>query len=263
MKNPLIGLSAADLRALALAVRTGRLGPPFSATGVQRMLDSAVASGVAASLREFSEAGTPTAGIAATLELLAASIEERPPLEELVDLVTTGPETGGAEYRDTSVVVAELFRKATESVLVAGYAVYQGQHVFHALAGRMQELPSLKVRLFLDVQRKSGDTSMDSEIVRRFAHRFRETQWPGDRPLPEVFFNPRSLASDPAKRSALHAKCVVVDSEEVFVSSANFTEAAQQRNIEIGLLLRSPAIASQVSRFFESLLAKRQFERVL
>jgi phosphatidylserine/phosphatidylglycerophosphate/cardiolipin synthase-like enzyme len=71
------------------------------------------------------------------------------------------------------------------------------------------------------------------------------------------------LASDPAKRSALHAKCVVVDSVEVFVSSANFTEAAQQRNLEIGLLLRSPAIASQVGRFFESLLAKRQFERVL
>ena len=181
----------------------------------------------------------------------------------MVDLVTTGPETSGAEYRDTSVAVAELFRKATESVLVAGYTVYQGQHVFHALADRMQELPSLKVRLFLDVQRKAGDTSMDSEIVRRFAHRFRETQWPGDRPLPEVFFDPRSLASDPAKRAALHAKCVVVDSAEVFVSSANFTEAAQQRNVEIGLLLRSPAIASQVSRFFESLLAKRQFERVL
>ena len=39
----------------------------------------------------------------------------------------------------------------------------------------------------------------------------------------------------------MHAKCVVADSRHVFVSSANFTEAAQERNVEIGLLLiRSP-----------------------
>jgi phosphatidylserine/phosphatidylglycerophosphate/cardiolipin synthase-like enzyme len=53
----------------------------------------------------------------------------------------------------------------------------------------------------------------------------------------------------------LHAKCVVVDRQVVFVSSANFTEAAQERNIEVGLLSRSPALATQVAGHFQSLAA--------
>ena len=38
----------------------------------------------------------------------------------------------------------------------------------------------------------------------------------------------------------MHAKCVVADDRSVFVSSANFTEAAQElENVEIGLLIES------------------------
>jgi phosphatidylserine/phosphatidylglycerophosphate/cardiolipin synthase-like enzyme len=47
---------------------------------------------------------------------------------------------------------------------------------------------------------------------------------------------------------------VVVDARHVFLSSANFTEAGQQRNIELGLLLCSPIIASRILRFFDFLV---------
>ena len=47
----------------------------------------------------------------------------------------------------------------------------------------------------------------------------------------------------------------MVDGKHVFVSSANFTEAAQERNIEVGLLVQSRAVAERVCRFFNALLA--------
>jgi phosphatidylserine/phosphatidylglycerophosphate/cardiolipin synthase-like enzyme len=47
------------------------------------------------------------------------------------------------------------------------------------------------------------------------------------------------------------------------VSSANFTEAAHQRNIEVGLRLRSTIVAGRIVRFFESLVATGHFERVI
>jgi phosphatidylserine/phosphatidylglycerophosphate/cardiolipin synthase-like enzyme len=50
--------------------------------------------------------------------------------------------------------------------------------------------------------------------------------------------DPRSLELDARRRANLHVKCVVVDRQVVFVSSANFTEAVQERNIEVGVLLR-------------------------
>jgi hypothetical protein len=61
----------------------------------------------------------------------------------VIDLVTTGPEARTSAHRDTSVVVRELFVNAEHSVLIAGYAVYQGQRVFQALADRMLAKPEL------------------------------------------------------------------------------------------------------------------------
>jgi phosphatidylserine/phosphatidylglycerophosphate/cardiolipin synthase-like enzyme len=227
------------------------------------MLNGAVAAEVSAGLQELAAFGMPPAAIARTLELLAVGHETRPPIEDVIDLVTTGPEVAGVTNRDTSVVVRELFHNAEESVLVAGYAVYQGQRVFQALADRMQGHGNLKVRMFLDIQRGQGDTSAASELVGRFAQRFRTSQWPTGRPLPEVYYDPRSLATDPKGRAALHAKCIVVDGFEIFVSSANFTEAAQQKNIEVGLHLHSHILADRIVRFFESLLESGHFSRVV
>jgi hypothetical protein len=55
------------------------------------------------------------------------------------------------------------------------------------------------------------DTTIASDLVRRFAERFTAYQWPKDRPLPAIFYDPRSLAMPAEKRASLHAKCVVVD----------------------------------------------------
>jgi phosphatidylserine/phosphatidylglycerophosphate/cardiolipin synthase-like enzyme len=106
--------------------------------------------------------------------------------------------------------------------------------------------------MFLDVQRKPGETSPAEELLLAFARRFREQQWPCAR-LPEVFYDPRSLSLDAAKRSSMHAKCVVIDRQLAFVSSANFTEAAQERNIEVGVLIRSESFAAALADQFEVL----------
>ena len=139
-------------------------------------------------------------------------------------------------------MVRELFHTANKSVMLAGYAVYQGHMVFRALADRMEQIPDLNVRMFLDVRRPDGDACSEAEIVRRFAARFKEKDWPGTR-LPELYYDPRAVDLDPHRRASLHAKCIVVDEMQAFISSANFTEAAHLRNIEVGRLVRSPALA--------------------
>jgi phosphatidylserine/phosphatidylglycerophosphate/cardiolipin synthase-like enzyme len=263
MDHPILCLLPSDLRALAAGLRTGHLCPPYPSDSVQRMLNRAVAAEISTGLQELAASGLPPAGIACALELLAMGYESRPPIEDVVDLVTTGGGASGAGNRTTSVLVGELFRNAQQSVLVAGYAVYQGQKVFQALADRMQESPDLDVRLFLDIQRRHGNTSAPAELVREFVQHFRTSQWPTGRPLPQVFYDPRSVTLEPGKSAALHAKCVVIDKFDLFVSSANFTEAAQQRNIEVGLRLRSTTVAGRIVRFFESLVADGNFERVI
>jgi phosphatidylserine/phosphatidylglycerophosphate/cardiolipin synthase-like enzyme len=55
----------------------------------------------------------------------------------------------------------------------------------------------------------------------------------------------------------------MVSTISCFVSSANFTEAAQKRNIEVGLLVRSAVVSERLSRFFEALVDSRYFRRVI
>ena len=45
----------------------------------------------------------------------------------------------------------------------------------------------------------------------------------------------------------MHAKCVVVDGARAFVSSANFTQRGQERNIEVGVLIADASFASYLA----------------
>jgi phosphatidylserine/phosphatidylglycerophosphate/cardiolipin synthase-like enzyme len=252
MTSPLCLLTAEDLGRLAGALRCGRLAPPFTPLLLRRYLPESLAADVAADLQQRTGGAGEARHLADCLDLLCQDRGHRPAAEDLIDLVWTGPEAPGVVNRDTGVVVREMFQGARESVLVAGYAVYQGQMVFKELADRMDRHTDLRVQMFLDVRRPPHDQSSPSELVRRFAERFVGREWPGGR-LPRVYYDPRSLEADPSGRASLHAKCVVVDGREAFVSSANFTEAAQTRNIEVGVHVRSPAFARRLAEHFETL----------
>jgi phosphatidylserine/phosphatidylglycerophosphate/cardiolipin synthase-like enzyme len=76
--------------------------------------------------------------------------------------------------------------------------------------------------------------------------------WPGKR-LPDLYYDPRSLHDDPGQRAILHAKCVIIDDAQVFLTSANFTQAGQQRNLEAGLLMHDPALARDLTAQFDAL----------
>jgi PLD-like domain len=246
-------LSDADLCALAEALRSARLGMPFSSAALQGYCPGNIAAKVAGRMQQLASEGMQPPHLAFLLETIVSTRSHKQ--RDLLDLVWTGPEVLGLVDRDTGVVVRQLFENARGQVLIAGYAVHQGREVFAGLARRMDELPGLVVRMFLDVPRRFGDVTPERELLAQFAAHFRKHEWPKGR-LPELYHDPRSLALDAEKRSSLHAKCVVVDRESAFISSANFTEAAQIRNIEAGVLIRSPLFSSQLSDHFERLVER-------
>ncbi|MEO8595893.1 MAG: DISARM system phospholipase D-like protein DrmC [Candidatus Solibacter sp.] len=261
--NGLLALSSSDLAALKEALRTGRLPAPYLPTLIERIVPGAISGDVAAALQGMAATGANREGLVAALGLLATARSQQPSLDELVELVTTGPETAAVTCRDTQVVVQDLFRNAEHSVLVAGYELYQAEPVFRTLAARIADEPRPSVRMFLNVKRPIGDTSTDGQLIAAFAHRFRTNHWPPDRALPEIYYDPRSLSLDSKRKAVLHAKCIVVDGRTAFVSSANFTEAAQERNIEVGVLVRSQIVAERLTTFFAALISTGAVRRAV
>jgi hypothetical protein len=95
--------------------------------------------------------------ISQVLETIVAERNRSERIESVIELVWSRPEGVSAGTRDTGAVVRELFTKARSDVLLAGYAVYQGKIVFSELAERMEVLPELRVRMFLNVARAYHD----------------------------------------------------------------------------------------------------------
>ncbi len=161
---------------------------------------------------------------------------------------------------DTAATVQTLIENAQTEILLVGYVVHNGKRLFKRLAERMESVPALRVVFCLDIARKPADTSLTSEIVRRFAREFMTKHWPGTRP-PEVFYDPRALAETWEQRASLHAKCVLVGRRIAIVTSANFTEAAQTKNIEVGMLIRHEPFLSRLTNYLEALRDSGQLVR--
>ena len=52
--------------------------------------------------------------------------------------------------------------------------------------------------------------------------------------------------------ASVHAKCVVVDETTTLITSANFTDRGQSRNIEVGVLLQGSRLAKQMITQFRA-----------
>lgn len=231
------------LGSLADALERGALGAPLTPTRVQ-MWHGALGAEAATQLEAAREAlGGEVKSLAAALRLVSSERDRRS--ASTCELVWTGPEVGIAHARDTAVVARELFSRATTSVLIATYVVYQGQDLFASLAEQMLDHPELEVHLVLNVSKKDG--------VEKTADAFIKWMWPKHAPQPKVYYDPRSL--EEGKHSiSMHAKCIVVDERFTLVTSANFTEAAHRRNIEAGALIEDPAYARAMRAQFEDLI---------
>lgn len=96
-------------------------------------------------------------------------------------------------------------------------------------------------------------SSDPARLVLDFAQKIRREIWPGRR-LPSFYYDPRSLDPDRKRRAVLHAKAVLVDARYALLTSANFTQAAQLRNIEAGVLLDDPRLATRLTQQFDKLV---------
>ena len=264
MSHPLRSLGRSSLVGLAHALRAGRVAAPFGRSVLATHVPDDRVSRVQDALRTLTDTGMSGDHIATMLELLAEEREAQQRMSDRVELVLSPPEFDRVDARDTAVVVRDLSRRAETSVLIASYALDAGDKavsLFGELAERMDTNADLDVTVCANVHRKHQDDTPATTLVRSFAKRFRSDVWPGER-LPAVYYDPRSVEPDGHKRAVLHAKCIVIDKRWSLITSANFTEAAHERNIEAGLVVDDRRLAQRLVRQFEELVNKGSLQRI-
>ena len=252
MTRALLDLPAHQRRRLAAALESGFLAAPFTSASVRSVLGiGEAAPALMATLDRWEALGVSGPAKAAWLR----SLEEAEGIREAPEFVWSGPEIHGLHARGTRQALEQSLASAVKSIWLSTYAYFDGPRAFEPLARRMEEAPDLAVTLLLNIERKQREKTRADDVVRRFADRFWNKDWPGTR-KPRVFYDPRSLATD-GPDGVLHAKALVVDDELAFVTSANLTEAALDRNIEMGVLLRDRTLAAMVIAHFRSLVERQ------
>lgn len=262
----MIGLSkvsTADLTAMLAAVERGELRAPFTTAGLQ--------AGGFGHLVEATEPylGLEAKALRAVLEAVLAERHHR--RAPKLTLVWTGDDPGISHSRRTRVVLAELFAKARKHVLVAGYSFDHGDH-FAALHRSMVD-HGVTADFFVDIQQllerlkgaahatgKSwpllsaplGNITDPVERGRAVVALFFLLMWPFEGPRPTIYFDPRT--AEKVSKVSMHAKCVVIDHEYTLITSANFTDRGQTRNLEAGVAIEDRGFAASLERQWGNLV---------
>jgi len=252
MASPLHQLPRQVLEELGRALASGRIQPPYSGLSVGEWLADGDHGAVCAELERLRLAGLTGRQIGLVLDLLATERAMEQRLSDRIQLVWTGPDQEGPAARDTSVVVRELLGQAERSLLIATYSISRSTAFFEPLNAALNRNPDLDVTLIFHVD-MSRRSLYGERAVSEFAREFWRSQWQW-KSRPKVFFDPRGVREQPSARANQHAKCVVVDGQRVFITSANYTEWAQERNIELGVVVDDRVMAERVIAKFGALI---------
>jgi phosphatidylserine/phosphatidylglycerophosphate/cardiolipin synthase-like enzyme len=230
----------------------GRLVAPLTVSALAAHGVGKDADGLVTLLGDLS-----TVGVRVALEVVLAERAHRPPPH--LDLVWTGPEARNARGRDTAIVVRQLFSEARKTVLVGGFSFDHGEAIFAPLHQAMVE-HGVQASLFLDIEGHAPIPSEADTYATAQIDRFFTKNWPFGPPRPDVYYDPRTAVAGPPWAS-LHAKCVVVDDRSALITSANFTDRGQTRNIEAGVRIDDPDFAQKLATQWRGLVSTQLLRR--
>lgn len=227
-------LGDAHVRSLASAYRSAGAYSPANAAAVRQALPAAHREHVD-TLNSAWAGSIEASGAAVALALETALAARKSAATVSVDVVVTGPDSPAAPVRLTSQVVRQLIDSAQQRVTLVSYAAYQMPTIIAALDAAVGR--DVRVDLILESpERLDGGGGAAAYAKYRVYH------WPADQ-------------RDPPE-AKLHAKAVIVDGRDVLLTIANMTNAAYDKNIELGLLCRGGSTARRVQRHFDALVAR-------
>jgi phosphatidylserine/phosphatidylglycerophosphate/cardiolipin synthase-like enzyme len=151
----------------------------------------------------------------------------------------------GLFLRESQDVLRDLIESARSRLVLATYSFKHystnddaSHPLLDPLATAMHRHPGLAVDVVISLEtlRKEGEVPTAQDLQRRLPQEWARVWRPGVR-LPRLWIFASELERNDRGHPAgvMHAKFAVADSARVFVTSANLTAAAYERNLEMGV----------------------------
>jgi phosphatidylserine/phosphatidylglycerophosphate/cardiolipin synthase-like enzyme len=162
-----------------------------------------------------------------------------------IELVWTGPNSKGIPLRRTDQVLLQLIREAEQTLTIVSFVVYKVPEIAQAIVSAINRGVSLRI---IAETPESGVGKIPFGVIAALGKEIAAGA--------QLLVWPRSQRPEDSsgKYGSLHVKCCIADDRHLFLTSANLTEYALSLNMEMGLLVHSRELASQVSEHIDRLI---------
>ena len=160
--------------------------------------------------------------------------------ELTVELVWTGPTTRFVPTRRTEQVLLDLIASANTDLFLVSFVAYDVRSVVTALNDAANR--GVRVRVLLEASMSHGGTlNYDPAAIMRASV-----------PTAELFA--WKTKPEPFVDGKVHAKVAVVDGARAFITSANLTGHALEKNMEAGVLINGGPVPKTLADHLQGLI---------
>jgi phosphatidylserine/phosphatidylglycerophosphate/cardiolipin synthase-like enzyme len=168
-----------------------------------------------------------------------------------IELVWTGPKTGLIPTRRTEQVILEVINSAKYDIFLVTYVFYKASSIVEALNAAVDR--GVVVSILLESSIEHGG-AVKGDGVKIMAEAV---------PGATIYIWDRGAkrSEGDALSASVHAKCAVADRRLAFITSANLTSAALERNMELGLLIRRGSVPERLQSHLNALVTTKMIKK--
>lgn len=224
----------------AIASRVRRTDQDKAASALARVVGTPLATGMMDQLIEAWRGTNVSAEELASMLLAAGHVFTKAANHQSTELVWTGPTTPFVSARRTEQALLQVINAAERSLFVTSFVAYDISTVVKALNAASER--SVDISMLLELSQEHGGSITFDAIgkMRTLVPAARLYAW-------------REKA-DPFSDGRVHAKVAAADGRMCFITSANLTGHAMEKNMEAGVLISGGMIPKLLADHLRSLI---------
>jgi cardiolipin synthase A/B len=224
----------------AIAGRIRRTESNKAATALAGVVGTPVASGVVDQLIQAWCATSVSAEELASMLLAAVHVFTKASNEQSAELVWTGPTTPFVAARRTEQALLQVINVANSALFITSFVAYDVSSIVKALNAACER--GVVISMLLESSQDHGG-SINIDVIGKMRTLVPTAQLYAWRDKADAFSDGR-----------VHAKVAVADGSTCFITSANLTRYAMDKNMEAGVLISGGRIPKLLDKHLRSLV---------
>lgn len=171
--------------------------------------------------------------------------------DQEIHMLLTGPQTTHSTIRSIEMAILKVINASRQRLLLVTFASYPSRELLEVLQNA--ETRGVHIELAFENPEDSGG-KLSRTNISKFTDVLEQVtvyHWPRNKR------DPTGTGAAPT----LHAKFVLADDEQIVVSSANLTEFAFDKNIELGVIITGGDQPKSVRRYYDELIREGHLEK--